>query len=721
MQVKKNLAFVLALALVSCAALLSWRFAQIYRAELNANLKVNLEKQISTLRLLAEARNREALERQDLLFGHEANLRWGMNRPGNTPPLSEAFHRSSYLALAFLQLGGDGKWHPKWVAASSQVMNWPANFIEELLPTLPLARVSWGQLDWSRIGIPSGQSAIALLSMVEIKASDKKESGIVLGVLPLQHLADITETFRGDQQEAFVTDDKGYALAIAEQKYLGAKLDQHSLVSHILKGQAVKGLADFEDALGFQRTGLFEKVNKSNLVVALSQPSITSWSALQPFLFQVGIVTLACFVLFGFFLFAMGRRFINGYEFLRTSILALATEQPLRHPVNCPPDFAELKLALDSLQGRKPPESKSPQENKNQSTDNLSRALNQVGGGVIQALKGPLTAILGHAQLARSKANDSDLKQHFVVIERESRQARDILDNLTRIVQPENHETRRVELSEVTLAAIGATRDQLTEAGIQIHKQLSPNVLIMANQEQLKVVIEELIRNAIEAMQESTTKEIKISDEMVGASVRLIVEDKGRGLKPEDLAKVFEPFYSTKSGIESAGLGLTMAKRIVKSFNGHIYAESNEGVGSKFVLEFPLASSDRLNRVKERELESQKVVSDESPKAIDLTPSPVPVKAPYESQSVAELSGMKPLVGSPAEALPTPPASDEVTFVGLALEEESAGQEEEWTLTNNKNNNETVMTAKAPAPAPKLAGDGDLSVTIRRPKVKVNT
>ena len=95
----------------------------------------------------------------------------------------------------------------------------------------------------------------------------------------------------------------------------------------------------------------------------------------------------------------------------------------------------------------------------------------------------------------------------------------------------------------------------------------------MLDPEQMMQVLTNLIKNAIDAMPEGGTINIKLEDTL--GDVIIIISDTGTGIKEEDRAKIFEPFFTTKSIGQGTGLGLATAYGIVKMHKGQITAESN--------------------------------------------------------------------------------------------------------------------------------------------------
>ena len=109
---------------------------------------------------------------------------------------------------------------------------------------------------------------------------------------------------------------------------------------------------------------------------------------------------------------------------------------------------------------------------------------------------------------------------------------------------------------------------------------------------QIQQVLMNLISNAIEAMPDGGTLTIEGGYEENQDRIWLAVRDTGCGIAKEDLQRIFEPFYSTKSGGKGVGLGLSMVYGITLEHNGTVEVESTLGQGTCFKITLPAGSQD---------------------------------------------------------------------------------------------------------------------------------
>jgi hypothetical protein len=127
--------------------------------------------------------------------------------------------------------------------------------------------------------------------------------------------------------------------------------------------------------------------------------------------------------------------------------------------------------------------------------------------------------------------------------------------------------------------------------GTTVQTSLSPELpKVMADPEAMKRAIANLVDNAAEAMDDSLVREIQITTSVLGSRemVELVVADTGHGITAENKEKLFLPYFSTKQ--RGTGLGLAIVSRIIEDHHGSIRVEENKPVGTKFIVELPVAT-----------------------------------------------------------------------------------------------------------------------------------
>jgi len=143
-------------------------------------------------------------------------------------------------------------------------------------------------------------------------------------------------------------------------------------------------------------------------------------------------------------------------------------------------------------------------------------------------------------------------------------------------------EMQRIQLNDLAADTVKLFAPQLSQAHIAVRTELDPHLpVIMGDHEQLARVLRNLALNAIDAMPQGGTLTIRTAAQETG--VRLEVSDTGQGLTPEECARLFTPYYTTKT--HGTGLGLAIVQSVISDHKGRISVESEPGKGSTFVID----------------------------------------------------------------------------------------------------------------------------------------
>ena len=113
-----------------------------------------------------------------------------------------------------------------------------------------------------------------------------------------------------------------------------------------------------------------------------------------------------------------------------------------------------------------------------------------------------------------------------------------------------------------------------------------PDIVIYGNENQIKQVFINLIKNAMEAIVDDGTITLEVCPSMDYKEIFIGLKDTGSGIPPEVLKRMFEPFYTTKT--KGTGLGMMIIKKIIQDHNGKIKIKSQEDIGTEILLSFPI-------------------------------------------------------------------------------------------------------------------------------------
>jgi PAS domain S-box-containing protein len=221
-----------------------------------------------------------------------------------------------------------------------------------------------------------------------------------------------------------------------------------------------------------------------------------------------------------------------------------------------------------------------------------------LAAGVAHEVNTPLTGISSFTQMLLEGADPSDPKTPLLQkIERQSFRAAKIVNGLLALSRPGKPEGERaeVDLNTVVSDVLSLLEHQLEVGSIRVRRDLSQSPLVVAGIEhQLQQVFLNLFLNARDAMPKGGW--LTVSTRNGGAQGVAEVADTGSGIPPEHLARIYDPFFTTKALGRGTGLGLSITYSIVHEHDGSIRCDSTVGQGTRFTLAFPLGAAAAVRR-----------------------------------------------------------------------------------------------------------------------------
>ncbi|WP_136525434.1 ATP-binding protein [Geomonas ferrireducens] len=225
-------------------------------------------------------------------------------------------------------------------------------------------------------------------------------------------------------------------------------------------------------------------------------------------------------------------------------------------------------------------------------------ALGVMAAGVAHELNSPMTVIIGTAQmLARDIQNDEDTERAEALsdIINCGLRCKRIIQNLLTFSRQDQAPFTRINLNAEAERVLDMIQYQINRSQIAIFEHFDRELpKIKANGPQIQQVLTNFLINARDALNEIEGKEKVIE---VATSLRieggrrwavLSVSDNGIGIAPENVTKIFTPFYTSKEATKGTGLGLSVSLGIAESHHGRIEVESTPGQGSCFSLVLPV-------------------------------------------------------------------------------------------------------------------------------------
>ena len=226
-----------------------------------------------------------------------------------------------------------------------------------------------------------------------------------------------------------------------------------------------------------------------------------------------------------------------------------------------------------------------------------SLRLNELTGSLAHELNQPLAAILSNAQAALRflKSDKPDLNEIQEILEdiiSDDRRAGGVIRSVRSMMKREEGEKRPTNLNDILDDVIQIFRSEAISRNVRIETECDGSLPpIFGDKAQLEQVLLNLIMNGAEAMSQKTSEQRKLilRTERKDQSVRVAVRDFGPGIDKDNLERVFQPFFTTKSA--GLGIGLALCSSIIKAHRGRIWAENNPDGGATFIFELPIHQS----------------------------------------------------------------------------------------------------------------------------------
>ena len=228
---------------------------------------------------------------------------------------------------------------------------------------------------------------------------------------------------------------------------------------------------------------------------------------------------------------------------------------------------------------------------KNNEESDKSNYLDILAAGLVHEIKNPLNAISVNLQLLNEdlQTNTSNVGQKMFnrvqLLQKEVFRLQDILNDFIRFAKKQELQFEECDINEIIENVVDFVTPEALQNSIRILKNFDshlPTCYLDCNV--MKQALLNVILNAQQAMTEGG--ELMIRTFKNRKYICISISDTGYGISPDKIDKIFQVYYSTKK--TGTGLGLPTAKRIIENHNGTISVHSEEGKGSKFLIQIPL-------------------------------------------------------------------------------------------------------------------------------------
>jgi signal transduction histidine kinase len=226
-------------------------------------------------------------------------------------------------------------------------------------------------------------------------------------------------------------------------------------------------------------------------------------------------------------------------------------------------------------------------------------SLGQASAEFVHDLGNPLTIVWGYVQLLAKKLEHSE-KEHptqsaasakeLNIIEQNVRLCRELLTMWQSYGSVEAAPHKPISGSATVREVVKGVESIAAQSGVTLHGEITEDpCMLLGDPVQLKRAIQNVIVNAVQAAAEKKgTVTVACARKEFYFDVR--VEDTGGGITPAQMAKIFEPYFTTRQGKSGTGLGLYITKKVVEDHHGSIKVDSTPDVGTTFTMRLPLIS-----------------------------------------------------------------------------------------------------------------------------------
>ena len=416
----------------------------------------------------------------------------------------------------------------------------------------------------------------------------------VLGVLSIEvDLKKFENSWKSAGERIFISNGEGKIVLATEPTWKGLSEDlawKNQNSKNILKrGYSVaKGWVDSNESDQYFNDSSFVRFNKNIPILNWKISSFENYSGVRE---RVNTI-LALEILIFLLLLVLSLYSLNRKKILR---LNLFEEETIK--------LRELNKKLETeMEQRKRVEKNLLAVEQTLEQHSKLAALGEMSAAISHELNQPLAAMktyLAGASLLLKRNRPQETVAALMRIDGLIHRMGEITKQLKSFARKNTESFVPLNFNDAILEAMSIMEPQLKQSGIKIDTNIpSEPVLIVGDQQRLEQVIINLIRNAIDALDDTELPSITISL-YKNNSVRFSIRDNGKGIN--DLEKLFEPFQTSKDPGKGLGLGLAISSNIISELGGSLSGENLTPTGAEFTIKLPLFDPSRVNIVEENQ------------------------------------------------------------------------------------------------------------------------
>lgn len=219
-------------------------------------------------------------------------------------------------------------------------------------------------------------------------------------------------------------------------------------------------------------------------------------------------------------------------------------------------------------------------------------ALGVMASGIAHEIRNPLGIIRAIAQQLDVKQTEEAVEGQQIILEEIDR-ASSVIQDILDFARPSLEQKELLNTGELLEHMKRLTEKFAAQHEMRIELERTENTLIFADRKKIIQALVNIVINGIQSMKDGGV--VRIDTEVIGRDVCISVHDQGAGMTNQQMAQLFDPFFSTKE--KGTGLGLAIAYRIIEQHNGRIDVSSQIGNGSTFTICVPLKEASNENHL----------------------------------------------------------------------------------------------------------------------------
>jgi signal transduction histidine kinase len=252
-------------------------------------------------------------------------------------------------------------------------------------------------------------------------------------------------------------------------------------------------------------------------------------------------------------------------------------------------EYLNRELSSSGLQLARDFESQGAELRKTAERARAAEQLASIGtlvAGLAHEIGTPMGVIQGHAKLLETKVSDEQARWRLQTIQEQIARISKIIQSLLNMARPARSARTPVALVPLLDNTIAFVEEKLQRRGIRVERRYDGEPSVRGDPERLQQVFLNLFLNAADAMRDRGELRIALRGTPTEATIE--VTDTGPGIAKEDVARVFDPFFSTKPSGEGTGLGLSVARSIVADHGGSLDVRNEADAGATFCVVLPV-------------------------------------------------------------------------------------------------------------------------------------